>query len=695
MALPAPTIPRSDRPLPSENHDAPGRKRRNVALIPEDKIAEVRDRTDIVQVIGEHVTLRKSGVNHKGLCPFHAEKSPSFNVNSQKQIFHCFGCGKSGDVITFIMETSGQSFIEVVRELAKRAGIALPERDQLSPAQRQNKERNEAERSKVFRLNALAADFYRAELASPRNARAQAYLDKRGITPAVSEVFRLGCAPPGWDGLQKFLEHKKVPHELCERAGLLKAREGVKLPPGAPPTRSTHFDLFRDRVMCPVIDLQGEVVGFSGRILDGDSDAPKYLNTPETPVFKKGEQLFGLHAAKVGMRKAGRAIVVEGNFDVLSMHVHGLTETVAPMGTALTPGQAHLVHRFAPAKVYMFLDGDNAGMKAAARSVGVFLDEDLLSFVALLPRGEDPDTYLRKGGREAVDKLLANARESVEYFCDHVWKSAGASIPERVKLLEEEAAPLLRRVKNEMVRSRYIQQLAMGNNLDATRVERLVRTSPVAEYTSRNFPTAAPVAASERHPNAPPEEETATGSRTPPATLLPTATPTSPSPPPSTSSSTPSTTSSPGEPRPSEFVADLSTMDRQLVALIADHPRLIWRLNATGALKRVMHPQLREALLGLSKREQTVVVDARALADAIHPGLRVQVMQAALSGGYADVPDPERVLRDIVKRGEDQEVLLELKNTLEEARAAGDALKIQELNARIQQLKQQRLGLKS
>ncbi len=319
-------------------------------LIPEEKIAEIRDRTDIVQVVGEYVSLRRSGVNHKGLCPFHAEKSPSFNVNAQKQIYHCFGCGKSGDVFRFLMEHDGTPFLDVVRELGKRAGVELPEPER-SPQAREAQRRAEGDRARMLRLNQLVCDFFRSELAGPRGDRGRAYVEKRKIGSAVRESFLLGYAPPGWDGLVRYLEAKRVPAELAERAGLIRARESSKVAPDAPPSKATHFDLFRDRVMFPLINPQGEVIAFGGRTLETDEKIPKYINSPETILYKKGENLYGLHAAKAAIRKAGRAILVEGNFDVLMMHEKGLEETVAPMGTALTAAQVHLLHRYSPGKV--------------------------------------------------------------------------------------------------------------------------------------------------------------------------------------------------------------------------------------------------------------------------------------------------------------------------------------------------------
>ena len=632
-----------------------------MALIPEDKIAEVRDRTDIVQVVGDYVSLRKSGVNHKGLCPFHAEKTPSFNVNSQKQIFHCFGCGKSGDVIGFIMEIEGRPFVEVVRDLAKRAGIELPDPRAEVPAHvREARARADADRTRLVRVNQLAAEFYRAEYASARGARARGYVERRGVPPAVVDSFQIGYAPPGWDGLVRLFESKKVPHEVAERSGLIRARDNVKLAPGAPPTKATHFDLFRDRVMFPIINLHGEVVAFSGRVIESNTEAPKYINSPETPIFKKGENLFGLHAAKQGMRRSKRAILVEGNFDVVMMHVHGLTETVAPLGTALTPGQAHLLHRFAPERVYMFLDGDAAGSKAAARNAPTFLDEDLLAFVALMPKGDDPDTYVHKHGKEGVELLLKSAKELVEYFCLYAWNQSGLSIPERVRLLQDEVAPIIAKVKTPAARQRYAGTLAQGLDLSREEIEH-------AMFSVR--PTN-----SQRPENR--SQETANRANSAVAR----------------GSDSPAANAAPQQP---EKPTQLSATDTEIVALIADHPRLIVRLGPLGVLRWVQEAALREALSSLSRRAgESAIVDARTLGDAVPVALKPQVMQAAMSGRYADVPDPERALRSIAKKVEVDQLLKELKSTLQAARAAGDEAEQRRINARIAELKQQSLGLK-
>jgi len=627
-------------------------------LIPEDKIAEVRDRTDIVQVIGEYVSLRRSGVNWKGLCPFHGEKTPSFNVNSAKQIFHCFGCGKSGDVIRFVMEHDAKPFIDVVRELARRAGVDLPE-PELSPAAREAQRRAESDRARLLRVTRLAADFFRAQYAAPVGERARAYVEgKRGIGAEVRERFEIGYAPPGWDALVRHLEAQRVPHELAEAAGLVRAREKVarRPSPGAPPTRETHFDLFRDRVICPLLNAQGEVLAFSGRVMPdveraakedpNAPPAPKYINSPETAIYRKGEQLYGLHVAKQAIRKAGRAILVEGNFDVLMMHQRGFAETVAPMGTAFTASQARLLHRAAPGKVYMLLDGDAAGGSAAARNTGIFLDEDLLSFVAVLPPGEDPDTFVAKHGVEAVELLLKKARESVDYFTEFVWQGTGLSEMEKFRLIEEHIAPILNKVKLPAARNRYADLIAHRLNLPPQSVTFVMRGGrpKLAESAQSSTPQAI-------------------GN----GTLV------------------------------EQPLVELDGIDLELVALLADHPKLLARpsevLPVVGAapLRAALEQLLAGPTLSSAK------LDATALCELLDARLRSKVMAAAMSGRFAEVTDGQPVLASLSRRRAEQAQVVELnqlKKKVAQAREAGDRSRVEQLTGEIIQLERSRFGLK-
>ena len=340
-------------------------------LIPEQVIADIRERTDIVQVIGQHVQLKRAGVNHIGLCPFHDEKTPSFNVNSQRQFYHCFGCHESGDVIKFLMKIEGRRFLEVVEDLAARAGIEIP-RQTVSPEQARAAERQRSERQLGIDLNRKVADLYRSLLVGDRGGPAREYLQRRDVGEAITETFQLGYAPAAGAPVVRLLEREKVSMDVAERLGLVLRRAG-----GA-------HDRFWNRLIFPVIGAGGEVIGFGGRLL-GDGDGPKYINTPETPLYHKGEVLFGLAAAAAPMRKRDLALVVEGNIDVIQLHQHGFDHSVAPMGTALTPRQVQLLRRFA-SKVIAVFDGDAAGQAAALKAVWTFVDGGLSAKIASLPK---------------------------------------------------------------------------------------------------------------------------------------------------------------------------------------------------------------------------------------------------------------------------------------------------------------------
>jgi DNA primase len=530
------------------------------------------------------------------------------------------------------------------------------------------RKRAESDRARMLKLNRLVCEWLREQYFSPAGERARAYVEgKRGVTARVRDDFQLGYAPPGFDALTKFLAQQRVPHELCETSGLVRVRErpqgGAKLVPGAPPSTATHYDLFRDRVMFPVVSPQNEIIAFSGRALedvgpDGQR-IPKYINSPETIVYKKGEQLYGLHAARAAIRKVERAILVEGNFDVLMMHEHGFTETVAPMGTALTATQVRLLARSAPKRVFMLLDGDSAGSSAAARNTGLFLDEDQLSFVALLPTGDDPDTFVQRLGREALELLLSKAKESVEYFCEYGWNRSGSSVIERARLLEEEAAPVIRKVKIPAARQRFAERLALTLDLPTESVNRVLRGAPndLSRVAASNGASAM-TGNGHMHGHG----NVAAGSA---ASLLPGARP--------------------------------DAIDLELVAILADQPQLARRLD--DVLDCISSAELRVGLSAAARvlSGQSARLDMTAAAEALDPANRVAVVQAAMSGRYADLGDPEKALDSILRRRRDKRgdaELLDLKKKLADAQSAGDSSQVQQLTARINDLKQARLGLK-
>jgi DNA primase len=383
-------------------------------LIPEQTLVEIRDRANIVEVVGAQVGLKRVGRNHVGLCPFHAEKSPSFTVNDERGIFHCFGCGAGGNVFTFIMKMENLPFPEVVERLARRYGITLPERGDDDPAIRQ--------REALYRLNDKTAKFFQRYLWDAAEAEAaRTYLRERGIGRENADHFMLGYAPAGGDVLVRRLRDaagsdpelgaQGRPLVLAQQLGLVSERRGG----------NGHYDRFRARLMFPITDSAGRVVGFGSRSVPGtpsaDADLPKYLNSPETPLYRKGSHLYGLSGARDAIRKSGRAVVVEGYFDVLALAEAGVSHVVASLGTALTLDQLHLLRRFTRDIVVCF-DGDAAGARAAEKSLATFLEAGLWGHGAFLPPGDDPDTFVRREGQAAALALLAAATPLLDFYLD-------------------------------------------------------------------------------------------------------------------------------------------------------------------------------------------------------------------------------------------------------------------------------------
>jgi DNA primase len=376
---------------------------------------DIRAAVDIVDLVSRFVNLRKAGSHWKGLCPFHGEKTPSFTVNPQKNIFHCFGCGVGGDAFGFVMRQDRLSFPEAVRALAKTAGIALPEERAAGGG--------DSGREELTRVMDLAGRLYADLLWKPAGERARAYLEQRGIDTGIARHFGLGWAPEGWETLLTFMKGEKVPEEALIAAGLAVAREN----------RAGAYDRFRGRLLFPIRDLQGRVVAFGGRGF-GD-EQPKYLNSPETPLYTKGNLLYAADLARTTIQSENRALLVEGYVDCIMAHQHGFTGTVAALGTAFTPAQLALLRRYCD-EVITFFDADAAGQKAAARAEelleptgrsmawavnrsGAFEGAGTLRVkVALLPAGHDPDTFLRSVGREGFMERIAAARSILSYALD-------------------------------------------------------------------------------------------------------------------------------------------------------------------------------------------------------------------------------------------------------------------------------------
>ena len=362
-------------------------------MFSEDIKGRVRDSVDIVELISGYVALRKTGKNHVGLCPFHAEKTPSFSVNPDKQIFHCFGCGVGGDAFKFIELQEGLNFPEAVRRLAAQGGVTLPD-----TRGRREDTKSADDKQVLLRITADATDFFHRELEGPAGGPAREYLSKRGLSDAVIKDFSLGFARPEWDGLLRHLKQKGHSPGQIEKAGLIvKRSEG-----------EGHYDRFRGRIIFPIRDISGSVIAFGGRVMD--DSLPKYLNSPETPLYSKSNVLYCLDKAKEAGRKLGYFIIVEGYLDAIACHQYGVANAVATLGTALTDGHMRLMRRFAQ-KLVLIFDPDPAGVKATLRGFDLFVGSGMKVNVVSLPGGDDPDTFLKKHG---ADAFAARLKESVK-----------------------------------------------------------------------------------------------------------------------------------------------------------------------------------------------------------------------------------------------------------------------------------------
>ena len=438
-------------------------------MIPDEKVREVRERAPILEVISDYMSLRKSGANYQGLCPFHGEKSPSFNVNPARGIFHCFGCGAGGNVVTFVMRMEGMNFPTAVKFLAKRVGVDIPER----PLTRDEK-RKVDEQEQLYTINELAAQFYRRVLKSDEaGAAGRSYLQRRGVDDQTAATYRMGFAPEGWDNLAKHLSRKGVAAEDAEKLGLLRKREG----------RDGYYDTFRNRLLFTISDLHGRAIGFGGRVMD--DSLPKYINSPESPIYRKSEVLFGLDLAKKGMREQGSAIIVEGYFDHLALYRAGHTNVVATCGTALTPPHLKLLRRYAE-KVYMLFDGDEAGRKATVRSMELFLEEGFPARVVEVPSGDDPDTFIRREGAAAFAPLLESAQPIFEFFYRGLIRSTDTRGVEGKVAFVNEVAPRLLKISDPLERGLYEKEICRAVGIDQGMLRNKVGSAPAPKPRPRS-----------------------------------------------------------------------------------------------------------------------------------------------------------------------------------------------------------------
>jgi DNA primase len=428
-------------------------------VIPESFIQELLHRIDIVDLIDAYVPLRKAGANYAACCPFHSEKTPSFTVSPTKQFYHCFGCGAHGTAIGFLMEYSGLGFVEAIKELAARAGLQVPEDD----ARTRNSDR--AGLSALTEVMALAAKYYYERL--KHSEKAIAYLRRRDVSGEIAKRFGIGYAPDGWQNLASVFDDYSM--AVLQQAGLVLRGEQGRL-----------YDRFRDRVMFPIVNQKGEVIAFGGRVL-GEGE-PKYLNSPETPLFEKGREVFGLPQARQPLREKNAVIVVEGYLDVVALAQHGIGNAVATLGTATTTVHVQKLLRQADRLVFCF-DGDAAGRKAGWRalenSLDVLPEQKAIGFV-FLPESDDPDSFVRKHGTAAFERLVAEAMPLSEFLMKELAAHCDLTSAEGRARLVAEAKPLLIRLQSPLLRLQLVKRLAEASAFSQAEVERLCDLKPVA-----------------------------------------------------------------------------------------------------------------------------------------------------------------------------------------------------------------------
>ena len=439
-------------------------------MISQEKITEIRNRASIVEVISDYVTLKKSGRNYMGLCPFHGEKTASFTVNEEKGIFHCFGCHAGGGVFQFLMQYDHLTFPEAVEQVAKRYGIVIERSDA------RNFQRDLGERENLYRINErAAANYQRILFDHPEGRVALEYLRRRGVDDATARKFMLGFAPQGGSGLVGLVKRESLALADAIKLGLIAQRNPQQ-----------YYEKFFSRVMFPIANAAGKIVGFGGRVMD--QGMPKYLNSSETPLFHKGSTVYGLHQAKESIRHADRVVLVEGYLDVIALAQHGIGYAVATLGTALTVEHVRALSRYTKNIIALF-DGDEAGLKAAARSFEIFIEAGLLGRAAFLPTDDDPDTFIRQQGKDAVEKLLDQAVPLADYYFSWLQKRFGSSIEGKSQTASE-IGRLLAKVTNPFEVDLLIRRAA-----DLGVREELLRRPMANVVPTRPMPPNRPISA--------------------------------------------------------------------------------------------------------------------------------------------------------------------------------------------------------
>jgi DNA primase len=431
-------------------------------VIPSETIEQVAAANDIVEVIGSYFPLKRAGANFKALCPFHQEKTPSFHVSPQRQTFHCFGCGVGGSAFRFVMEYEHVDFPSAVRKLAARVGIPIVE-ERSGPAE----DRQHEARRTMLKLHAEATEWFQENLLKKEFAEpARAYLKKRGIDRPVAKDWQLGFAPESWDAFLKFAIAGGYSRPELLQSGLVKPRDEER-PSG------DIYDRFRGRIMFPICNDVGEVIAFSGRLLEPDPQAAKYVNSPETPLFQKGRVLFGLHKTKRALIEANCAIVCEGQLDLISLFEAGIKNVVAPQGTAFTDHQARILKRFVDEVVLCF-DADQAGQKAAQHSMDSLLQHDLVIRIVDMPAGEDPDSLIRRNGKEEFERRVAAAQDFFDHWIEREVRSVDLSSLSAKVQLARKLADTVAQVRDPLMRGEVLNKMSARLGVPASEFERLV-----------------------------------------------------------------------------------------------------------------------------------------------------------------------------------------------------------------------------
>jgi DNA primase len=418
-------------------------------------VKEIKRRLSIINLIEGYTSIRKTGKGYVALCPFHDDHNPSMYVDEDKGLFHCFSCGAGGDVLGFYMRYNGLTFPEAVSDLAKRANIAI---EKSAPPVK-----GSSQAGNLLKINSAVSGFYhRALLESRKGSAARDYLEKRNIPSGVVEEFRLGYAPDGWDTLVKFLKKHKIPLPLAEKTGLIVKKQSGE----------GYYDRFRNRIIFPICNVEGKVIGFGGRRIV-ETDEPKYINSPESEIYHKRKNFYGLDRSKEHIRKNKRAIIVEGYTDFLSLFSAGIKNVVATLGTSLTRDHVVMLRRYTDRIVVVF-DGDESGIKAAVRSLDIFLEEGLLPSVVILPEGDDPDSFLARKGRKEFDKLIDESPTLLDFYIDNTvseYRKGEITLNSGVK----EISDVLVKVNDPILRSSYIRKTAEKLGLRENEVLLLVR----------------------------------------------------------------------------------------------------------------------------------------------------------------------------------------------------------------------------